>query len=246
MGDEISEVLRFSLFMLKSFGFKEIRAYLSTMPEKCVGEPERWEAATESLRKAVEAEGLEYDVDEGGGAFYGPKIDLKVKDTMGREWQLSTIQFDFNLPDRFDLVFVDKDGQEKRPYMVHRALLGSLERFFGVLIENYGGAFPVWLCPEQARIIPITDDQLDYAEDVKKQLVQAGISAACDISDNRMNAKIRTAQMEKIPYMLVIGGQEMENGTVSIRVRTGDKMDPLSVEDAISFIRQKIDNRELP
>ncbi|MFA6646687.1 MAG: threonine--tRNA ligase, partial [Sphaerochaetaceae bacterium] len=142
MEEEIREVLRFSLFMLRSFGFEEIGAYLSTRPEKSVGEPERWDAATESLRKAIEAEGLAYGVDEGGGAFYGPKIDLKIKDALGREWQLSTIQFDFNEPERFNMTFVDSDGVEKRPYMIHRALLGSIERFFGVLLEHYAGAFP--------------------------------------------------------------------------------------------------------
>lgn len=146
---EILEVLRFSLKMWKAFGFTNIKAYLSTRPEKCVGEQKQWDQATASLQKAIETEHLDFEIDEGGGAFYGPKIDLKIKDALGREWQMTTIQFDFNLPERFDMTFVDHDGKEKRPYMVHRALLGSIERFFGVLIEHYGGAFPVWLSPVQ-------------------------------------------------------------------------------------------------
>ena len=164
MEEEIAEVLRFSLSMLKSFGFSDIAAYLSTRPEKAVGDPKRWDDATEALRRAIEKEGLSYEVDEGGGAFYGPKIDLKIKDAIGREWQLSTVQFDFNEPERFDMTFVDRDGTEKRPYMIHRALLGSLERFFGVLIEHYAGAFPPWLAPEQIKVIPVSDAYDEYAE----------------------------------------------------------------------------------
>jgi threonyl-tRNA synthetase len=161
--DEIAEVLRFSLGMWRTLGFEHIRAYLATRPKDAIGEAPRWEQALVSLKKALEREGMAYEVDEGGGAFYGPKIDLKVKDAIGREWQMTTIQFDFNLPERFDMTYVDTDGKEKRPYMVHRALLGSLERFFGVLIEHYAGAFPVWLCPEQAVVIPITSAFDDYA-----------------------------------------------------------------------------------
>jgi len=244
--DEILEVLRFSLFMLRSFGFEEIQAYLSTRPEKAIGDPERWEVAQESLRKAIEAEGLEYDVDEGGGAFYGPKIDLKVKDALGRSWQLSTVQFDFNLPERFDMVFVDNDGQEKRPYMVHRALLGSIERFFGVLIENYGGAFPVWLSPVQASVIPVSAKFDDYAKKVSAELKAAGFRVETDFSDDRMNAKIRNAQNRKIPYMIILGGQEEENQQVSIRTRGGEQLNGLSVSDAVSRIKEAIDSKSMP
>lgn len=246
MGDEISEVLRFSLFMLRSFGFNDISAYLSTMPEKSVGEKIHWDAATESLRTAIEKEGLEYKVDEGGGAFYGPKIDLKVKDTMGREWQLSTIQFDFNLPERFDMTFVDKDGQEKRPYVIHRALLGSIERFFGVLIENYGGAFPVWLAPMQVKVIPVSEKFSDYAKEVEKALRAAEIIVETDLSDDRMNAKIRNAQNQKIPYMLVVGEKEMNEKAVSIRIRTGEQLNGIALDEAILMIRDKIEKKEMP
>jgi len=246
MQDEVSEVLRFSLYMLRSFGFKEIQAYLSTRPEKAVGDLDRWEAAQESLKKSIEAEGLDYDIDEGGGAFYGPKIDLKVKDALGRSWQLSTIQFDFNEPERFNMTFVDKDGQEKRPYMIHRALLGSLERFYGVLIENYGGAFPVWLAPLQVKVIPVSDKFDDYAKEVEKHLREADILVNSDLSDDRMNAKIRNAQNEKIPYMLVVGEKEMNEKTVSIRIRTGEQMNGIPLNEATSLISQKIKNKEMP
>jgi len=244
--DEILEVLRFSLFMLRSFGFEEIQAYLSTRPEKAIGDPERWEVAQESLRKAIEAEGLDYDVDEGGGAFYGPKIDLKVKDTMGRSWQLSTVQFDFNLPERFDMVFVDNDGKEKRPYMVHRALLGSIERFFGVLIENYGGAFPVWLSPVQVSVIPVSENFDGYAKKVAGALKAAGFRVEEDYSSDRMNAKIRNAQNRKIPYMMILGAKEEENAQVSIRTRGGDQLNGLALEEAVKTIQAKIDSKDMP
>ncbi|MBB6482487.1 threonine--tRNA ligase [Spirochaeta isovalerica] len=244
--DEILEVLRFSLFMLRSFGFEDISAYLSTMPEKSVGEKKDWDLATESLRKAIEKEGLEYGVDEGGGAFYGPKIDLKVKDTMGREWQLSTVQFDFNLSERFDMVFVDKDGKEKRPFMIHRALLGSIERFFGVLVENFGGAFPVWLSPVQAMVIPVSAKFDDYAKEVEKNFRAAGIRVETDFSDERMNAKIRNAQTQKIPYMIVVGENEMNEKAVSIRIRTGEQKNGMPMHDAVQMIMDKIESKELP
>ena len=195
--DEVLEVLRFSLEMLRAFGFEEFQIYLATMPEKHVGEPERWEQAQNSLRKAIEAEGLPYEVDEGGGAFYGPKIDIKIKDALGRLWQCTTIQFDFNLPERFDMTYVGEDGKEHRPYMVHRALLGSLERFFGILVEHYGGAFPVWLAPVQAVLIPIADRHVEYAYGVANRLKEAGLRVEVNDSSDRMQAKIRDAQMQK-------------------------------------------------
>ena len=203
MPAEIDFVLNFSLHILRSFGFSEIQAYLSTKPEKSVGEPEQWLAAEAALEESLKRTGVEYEVDRGGGAFYGPKIDLKVKDAIGREWQLSTIQFDFNEPERFDLTYIGEDGQPHRPYMVHRALLGSLERFFGVLIEHYAGAFPVWLSPVQVALIPIADRHIDYAKDVAGQLRKAGLRVMVDDRSERMNAKIRDAQNQKIPYMLV-------------------------------------------
>ncbi len=242
--DEIRTVLKFSLDMLGAFGFTDIKAYLATRPEKSVGEEQDWNTAIESLRKAVDAAGLEYEVDEGGGAFYGPKIDLKLKDAIGREWQMSTVQFDFNLPERFDMTFVDSDGKEKRPFMVHRALLGSLERFFGVLIEHYGGAFPVWLAPVQAVVIPVAPAFDEYARAVRNTLAEAGIRVDADLRDARMNAKIRDGQQQKVPYMLVVGGREEEEQAVSVRMRTGEKQDGMRLGDAVSFIQGKIERRE--
>jgi threonyl-tRNA synthetase len=228
--DEILGVLRFSLSLWHAFGFYDIHAYLATRPEKAVGEPERWTQATESLRQALIAEQIPYDMDEGGGAFYGPKIDLKIKDALGREWQMTTIQFDFNLPERFDMVYIGEDGREHRPYMVHRALLGSLERFFGVLIEHYGGAFPLWLAPVQVRLIPIADRHVGYARAVKARLATAGLRAEVDDGSDRMNAKIRAAQLVKIPYMLVVGDREAENDQVAVRLRTNEDLGAMAVE----------------
>jgi len=238
--DEIREVLRFSLKVWSDFGFSDIKAYLATQPEKSVGEDADWEKAITSLTKAIDQEGLAYEVEEGGGAFYGPKIDLKIKDALGREWQMTTIQFDFNLPERFQMTFVDRDGKEKRPYMVHRALLGSMERFFGVLIEHYGGAFPVWLAPVQAVVIPVAPAFNDYAEQVKRDLTAAGIRAGAEVSDARMNAKIRSAQHRKIPYMLIVGENEQTNHQVSPRLRTGEKEPAQSVEDFVTRVRERI------
>ena len=244
MDDEIMEVLRFSLHMLHSFGFNDIHAYISTKPEKSVGEIEKWNAATEALKKAVEKEGLRYDIDEGGGAFYGPKIDLKIKDAIGREWQLSTVQFDFNLPERFGMTFVDKDGVEKRPYMIHRALLGSIERFFGVLIEHYAGAFPPWLSPDQIAIIPVGEMAYDYAREVEKTLRAEGFRVTTDLSSDRMNAKIRNAQKMKTPYMLILGEKEMEGKLVSVRYRNGKQDNFLALDDFIKSVHKTVDNKE--
>jgi threonyl-tRNA synthetase len=245
MDDEIKEVLRFSLAMLRSFGFEEIGAYLSTRPEKSVGEPERWDAATESLRKAIEAEGLEYGVDEGGGAFYGPKIDLKIKDALGREWQLSTIQFDFNEPERFNMTFVDTDGVEKRPYMIHRALLGSIERFFGVLLEHFAGAFPLWLAPEQVCVVPVSEVFNDYSRKVLDALKKQGIRAYLDDSDDRMNAKIRNAQKMKVPHMLVLGEREEEHGAVSVRYRDGKQENGIALDSYIAMLHERIASKQV-
>ena len=244
MDDEIMEVLRFSLHMLHAFGFNDIHAYISTKPEKSVGEVEKWNAATEALKKAVEKEGLKYDIDEGGGAFYGPKIDLKIKDAIGREWQLSTVQFDFNLPERFGMTFVDKDGVEKRPYMIHRALLGSIERFFGVLMENYAGAFPPWLSPDQIAIIPVGDMAYDYSKDLASTLRKEGFRVSLDLYDDRMNAKIRKAQKQKTPYMLIIGEKEMAGNLVSIRYRNGKQVNLVPTADFIKEVHTTIDNKE--
>ncbi len=241
--DEILRVLRFSLDMLRAFGFEHFEVYLSTRPEKAVGDPERWKVAEAALQRAIEAEGLAYEVDEGGGAFYGPKIDVKIKDALGRAWQCSTIQFDFNLPERFDMTFVGEDGREHRPFMIHRALLGSIERFFGVLVEHYAGAFPVWLAPEQVRLIPIADRHLDYARQVEARLRAAHLRVKVDSSSSRMNAKIREAQMEKVPFMLILGDREVEEGTVSVRLRGGEKWNAMPVDEFIARVQEMVESR---
>jgi len=243
--EEISRVLSFSLFIWRSFGFAEYKVYLSTRPEKYVGEPERWAQAEEALRRALDKEGLPYEVDEGAGAFYGPKIDISIKDALGRLWQCTTIQVDFNLPERFDMTFVGEDGHEAPPYMVHRALLGSLERFLGILIEHYGGAFPVWLSPVQAILIPITDRHVEYARHVEVQLRAAGLRTEVDSRRERMQAKIRDAQLQKVPYMLVVGDREMEAGAVAVRLRTEEDLGARSVEDFIAMAQEAIVEKRL-
>ncbi len=235
MPQEIDFVLNFCLDMLRAFGFTEFTAYLSTRPEKAVGDPARWKEAEVALEASLKRAGIAYDVDEGGGAFYGPKIDLKIKDALQREWQLSTIQFDFNEPEKFDLTYIGEDGEQHRPFMVHRALLGSLERFFGVLIEHYAGAFPVWLMPVQAMIIPIADRHMAYAEELKKTIRAAGMRVKVDDRSERMNAKIRDAQNQKIPYMLIVGDQEMEKKQISLRLRNGENP---GAQDIATFLER--------
>jgi threonyl-tRNA synthetase len=219
INDEIVRAVDFSMFILRSLGLRDFSAYLATRPEKAVGDPADWDKATEALRLAVESQGLEYEVDEGGGAFYGPKIDLKVRDAIGRQWQLSTVQFDFNLPERFELEYIGEDGRPHRPFMVHRALLGSFERFFGVLIEHFGGAFPLWLAPTQVQIIPIADRHADYAESVANELRACDLRVEVDSRRERMQNKIRQAETLKVPYILVVGDRDIEAGTVSVRAR---------------------------
>jgi len=245
--EELRRVYEFSMDMLNAFGFEEYAIYLATRPHegKAVGEPEQWEQATDALRGALDARGLPYEVDEGGGAFYGPKIDIKVKDTLGRLWQCSTIQFDFNLPERFDMKYTGEDGLEHRPYVVHRALLGSMERFIGCLIEQFAGAFPVWLSPVQAMLIPIADRHVEYATAAASRLREAGIRTAVDASSERMNAKIRNAQLQKIPYMLVVGDREQEADAVALRLRSEEDLGAKPVDEVIAMIRGVIDAKSL-
>ncbi len=243
MPGEVEFVLDVCLHILRSFGFEEFPAYLSTMPEKHVGEPEQWLAAEAALKQVLDESGLEYQVDAGAGAFYGPKIDLNIHDALGREWQCSTIQFDFNLPERFDMEYIGEDGQTHRPYMVHRALLGSLERFLGVLIEFYGGAFPVWLAPVQAVLIPITDEQVDYCNEVANKLKAAGLRVKVDDAGDRMGNKIRKAQGQKVPYMLVVGGREVEAGAVAVRLRTGENLGAKPVDEFLAMAQAVIEAR---
>ena len=234
---EIIEVIRFCNFIWKTFGFSEIKAYLSTRPEKAVGDPERWDQATQSLETAIKKEGLPYEIDEGGGAFYGPKIDLKIKDAIGREWQTSTIQFDFNLPERFDLKYIGNDGEAHRPYMIHRALFGSLERFFGILTEHYAGGFPVWLAPEQVRVLPLTEDQHDFADEVASTLQKADIRTSVDKKQTKLNAKIKNAQLEKIPYMLIIGKDEVAEQKVALRHRLKGMIGTQTIDEFIEHLQ---------
>jgi threonyl-tRNA synthetase len=244
MNSEVSEVLRFSLYMLNTFGFEDFKVYLSTRPSDAIGEEKRWEDAQEALRRVIEENKLNYEVDEGGGAFYGPKIDIKIEDALGREWQATTIQFDFNEPERFDMTYVGADGKEHRPYMIHRALLGAWERFFGLLIEHYAGAFPTWLAPVQVKIIPVADRHNEQAKKVEAELKGRGIRVETDDRSERMNLKIRQAQMEKIPYMVVIGDKEAADNTVAVRKRSGEQLPVQSLASFIEMLTGEIDRKE--
>ena len=235
--EEIFNILDLNLHILKTFGFSEYDIYLSTRPEKSVGSDQNWEQATAALKQALEKKGLSYDLDPGEGVFYGPKIDIKIKDQLGRSWQCSTIQVDFNLPERFDITYTGSDNTDHRPIMIHRALMGSLERFVGVLIEHYAGVFPLWFAPIQARLLNITDDQREYCEKLYKQLRKEGIRIEKDLRNEKLNYKIREAQMEKIPYMLIIGEKEKENGTVTVRLRDGKNLPPMSVTEFAAKVR---------
>jgi len=241
--NEIIEVVRFSRFMLKSFGFEDLSFYVSTMPEKAVGDPALWEKATNSLKIALEKENQIYQIDEGGGAFYGPKIDIKIKDALKREWQLSTIQFDFNLPERFDMTYVGEDGKEHRPFMVHRALLGSIERFTGILIEHYAGYFPTWLAPVQVAVIPISQNYFAYAEEVAKQFKSNDVRVETDFRNEKVGYKIREWETQKVPYMVIVGEKEMSENKISVRQhKVGDK-GTFSVNDFVNLLQVEIKNK---
>jgi threonyl-tRNA synthetase len=247
--DEILRVLDFSLNLLRGFGFEEFRFDLSARdpanPEKYAGDDAMWEQAEASLAEALEARDLPYERMEGEAVFYGPKIDIHIKDALNRTWQCTTIQFDFNEPGRFDMSYVGEDGQEHRPYMVHRALLGSIERFYGILVEHYAGAFPVWLSPIQVKLIPIADRHVAYARQVAEQVQAAGLRVEVDGSGERMQAKIRSAQMEKIPYMLIMGDREMEAGQVNLRTRDGQQPGAMSVDDFIALAQKAVAEKQL-
>ncbi|MBI4801781.1 MAG: threonine--tRNA ligase [Elusimicrobia bacterium] len=242
---ETIEALRFSLNIWKTFGFTEIKAYLATRPEGAVGEAARWEEAQDSLLAAVNKEGIKVEIDEGGGVFYGPKIDLKVKDTLGRQWQTTTIQFDFNLPERFKMEYTGADGRKHRPYMVHRALLGSLERFFGILIEHFAGHFPLWLAPVQAKVLNITMLEEDYAAQVCARLKSAGLRVAADFRSDTISAKVRDASLEKIPYLVILGHKEKESSTVSLRLKGGKNLSGLNLDEVIANLKQEAAERRL-
>ena len=242
--DEILNCLDLTLHLLRSFGFYEYEVMLSVRdPErkkKYIGNDEMWEMAEGSLVNALERRELSYRREEGEAVFYGPKIDIKIKDALGRAWQCTTIQFDFTLPERFNMTFIGKDGQEHRPYMVHRALLGSLERFFGILIEHYGAAFPVWLAPVQVIILTITDRNIPYGEDLLKILSDTGVRAEKDFRNQKLSFKVREAQTKKIPYMVIIGDKEMETGNVTVRLRDGHNLPPMPPTELIDRIKNEV------
>ncbi len=242
--DEVQGVIDLAVHMADVFGY-QFQAYLATRPEKAIGSEEVWERATDDLRRAMEERGLTYKIDEGGGAFYGPKIDIKWVDALGREWTGPTIQVDFNLPERFDVSYIGEDGERHRAAMIHRTLLGSMERFVGGLVEHYAGAFPVWLAPVQARVIPITNDQVEFAREVERQFAAVGLRADVDDGRDRMQAKIRNAQLEKIPYMLVVGKREVEAGAVAVRLRNGRDLGAMPVADALALIRGRAESKSL-
>ena len=237
---EIKDTVEFAKKMLGKFGFHDIQAYLSTKPAKAVGDPARWEQATQSLRDALDQEGMTYEVDEGGGAFYGPKIDMKIKDALGRPWQLGTVQFDFNLPERFNLTYVGDDGKEHQPYMVHRALLGSIERFFGILIEHYAGAFPLWLAPEQVRVLPISDKAMPYAKKIQAALRAANFRVDVDSSAEKLGAKIREATLMKIPYQIVVGPRDEAADQISVRSRGEGDLGAMKLDAFIEKLKAEI------
>jgi threonyl-tRNA synthetase len=245
MPGELDSLLTFVLNLLRDYGLVDFYLELSTRnPEKSVGEDADWVEATEALRKAAVAQNLELVLDEGGAAFYGPKISVQAKDAIGRTWQMSTIQVDFQLPQRFELEFAAADGSRQRPVMIHRALFGSIERFFGVLTEHYAGAFPPWLAPVQVVAIPVADTFTDYLHDVVKQMKSAGIRAELDSSDDRMQKKVRNAQMQKIPYMIIAGEEDMNAGAVSFRYRNGDQKNGIPIAEAIAEILATVSKRQ--
>ena len=237
---EVSRVLDFTFLMLRTFGFSEFEVFVSTKPEKAVGSAENWAQATEALVAALNGRGVRHQIDPGEGVFYGPKIDIKIKDVLGRAWQCSTIQIDFNNPERFGLAYTGEDGKAHQPIMIHRALLGSIERFFGILIEHYAGAFPTWLAPVQARVLCITDKQREYAEAVVGQLRGAGCRAEGDLRNEKVGFKVREAEKAKVPYMLVVGEREMLAGTVSVRGRSGANLGTMSPAAVIDLIRADV------
>jgi len=240
VNDEVEKLLEFSMSVLKHFGFENFQIYLSTMPSNPVGEVKDWEMATVSLRSSLEKLNIPYEVDEGGGAFYGPKIDIKIKDALNRSWQCTTIQFDFNLPQRFNMEYIGADNHSHKPYMIHRAIFGSLERFFGTLLEYHAGNMPLWLCPIQVMVMPITDVQIDYAKDINQQFTKNGIRAEVDLRSEKIGYKIREAEMRKIPYMCIIGKKEFEDTSVTLRRHTIGDLGSMSLQEALDKMESEL------
>jgi len=242
---EITKVLDLIVFVLRSFGFHEYKIYLSTRPEKYVGSDSGWESATKALETALNNKNLEFEVDPGEGVFYGPKIDIKIKDSLNRYWQVSTVQVDFNLPEKFDITYIEEDGQRRQPIMLHRALMGSLERFFGCLIEHYAGAFPLWLAPVQIILLPITDNHAEYADKIAEELEESGIRVEKDLRNEKIGFKIREAQLQKIPYMVVLGDKEVETSTLSVRRRRSKETRTLDLKTFLNEVNDAVTNRTI-
>ena len=243
--EEITKVLDLIVFVLQSFGFHEYKIYLSTRPEKYVGSDSGWESATKALETALKNKNLEFEVDPGEGVFYGPKIDIKIKDSLNRYWQVSTVQVDFNLPEKFDITYIEEDGQRRQPIMLHRALMGSLERFFGCLIEHYAGAFPLWLAPVQIILLPITDNHTEYTDKIAKELEESGIRVEKDLRNEKIGFKIREAQLQKIPYMIVLGDKEVETSTLSVRRRRSKETRTLDLKTFLNEVNEAVKNRTI-
>jgi threonyl-tRNA synthetase len=247
--EEINNILDFALSMNKTFGYNQLNVYLSirgsTNTNKYVGDQKVWNLAEKTLEEVLTNRKIKFQKDIGGAKFYGPAIDLKAVDAMGREWQGTTIQLDMNLPMRFDMKYIGQDGQEHTPIMIHRTLLGSMERFVGTLIEHYAGAFPLWLSPMQVKIIPITDNQLKYAQQIETKLKENHIRVEIDDKSETMQNKIRTATSEKIPYLIIVGAREIENQTISVRQRDGQDLGTMKLTDFISQIKDQITNKAL-
>ncbi len=242
--EEILNVLDFTLFVLKTFGFDNYDIYLSTRPEKFVGSPENWERSTNALRNALEVKGLKYEIDPGEGVFYGPKIDIKVKDSLGRQWQCSTIQVDFNNPERFDITFRGSDGKDHRPIMIHRALMGSLERFFGILIEHYAGSFPLWLAPVQISVITIAERHVDFASEVLKYLKENDIRVEGNFDNEKIGYKIRQSTVSKVPYAVIIGDKELEENKITVRKKSGENLSPMTMEALLQMLQNEINSKK--
>jgi len=242
---EIIGVIELVFEIYRAFGFEDFHIELSTKPEKHIGSDEIWDIATGALKGALRHKEIDFKINEGDGAFYGPKIDFHIKDCIGRSWQLGTIQLDFSMPQRFGLVYTDKDNTEKPPVMIHRAVLGSFERFIGILIEHYAASFPVWLAPEQVRVLAISEKSNEYTQKVSDSLKQAGIRCTIDTSDDKIGAKIARTHGDKLPYMLVVGPKEAEMGMVNVRTRGGQDSKNMQLDAFVRTIRGKIDNREL-
>ena len=243
--EEITKVLDLIVFVLQSFGFHEYKIYLSTRPEKYVGSDSGWESATKALETALNNKNLEFEVDSGEGVFYGPKIDIKIKDSLNRYWQVSTVQVDFNLPEKFDITYIEEDGQRRQPIMLHRALMGSLERFFGCLIEHYAGAFPLWLAPVQIILLPITDNHTEYTDKIAEELEESGIRVEKDLRNEKIGFKIREAQLQKIPYMIVLGDKEVETSTLSVRRRRSKETRTLDLKTFLNEVNEAVKNRTI-